>query len=185
MAENIFRSEIIKKYNTKNRTAGIGEYVLRNGIWCMDIRPEPFYKNIDNNTSGILFDEFILNTSYIIDMWIDVDDVVYNNNNVAAGFTLYYTDNTTESFAYTGGGSNSGFHHKKIITPITKSIKSLEIYYYTSSPVYYRWDSYIVPVETLNINKQGQILTAQTIENQDIASFSKGGSIYLNNFYEY
>ena len=48
---NIFTTENVAKYNTKGRTAGIGEYVLRNGFWSMDIRPEPFYRNY-TDTSG-------------------------------------------------------------------------------------------------------------------------------------
>ena len=180
---NLFRSELIMPYR-KTVTAGTGEWTTRNGIPCMDIRPAPFYKNLDDGTvSGILRGQFAPLTSYIIDMWIDVDDVISGGNNVAAGFTLRYTDGTTESFVFTGG--NKGFQHKKVITPNTKSINLLDIYYYTSIAVYYRWDSYITPVGTLNTNKAGQLYLTNGIENQALASFSNGGSAYSQQFYEY
>jgi len=38
-------------------------------------------------------------------MWIDVDAVTYNGNNVAAGMTVCYSDGTTESFVFTGNNS--------------------------------------------------------------------------------
>lgn len=181
---NLFRSELIKNYNTKNRGAGIGEDVLRNGVWSMDIRPEPFYQNLENSQSGILLNEFNSNIQYVIDMWIDVDDVIYNGNNVAAGFTLRYSDNSTESFVFTGG--NKGFQHKKIITPSNKSVLKLEIYYYVSMPVYYRWDSYITPYNIPKITKQGILNTTNEIENKSLTtSLSNGGIIYFNNLYEY
>lgn len=180
---NIFRSELIIPYAKAGYTTGIGEWTTRNGEAAMNISPAPFYKNLDNGTvSGILRNEFIPNTSYIIDLWIDVDEVVYNNNNVAGGLTLKYTDGTSEAFSFTGP---KGWNHKKVITPATKSIKLLDIYYYTSTPVYYRWDSYIAPITASNVNKVGQLDICNIIENQDIASLSKGGSAYSNNFYEY
>lgn len=180
---NIFRSELIIPYAKAGYTSGIGEWTARNGVPAMDIRPAPFYKNLDNATnSGILRDEFSPNTSYLIDLWIDVDDVISNGSNVAGGLTLRYTDGTSEAFSFTGP---KGWNHKKIITPATKSIKLLDIYYYTSIPVYYRWDSYIAPITTSNVNKVGQLDVCNIIENQEIASLSKGGSAYSNNFYEY
>lgn len=181
---NIFTTENIQPFSKSGPIIGTGEWILRNGIPCMNIRPAPFYKNLDNATiSGILKGYFTNNTSYIIDLWIDTDDVIYNNNNVAGGLTVVYTDGSTEPFVFVGG--NKGFQHKKIITPNTKTIKLLEIYYYTSLDVFYRWDSYITEFKTQNINKQGQINISNLIENQNITSFSKGGSVYTNQIYEY
>jgi len=40
---NILTTENLAKYNTKNWFGGVGEWVNRNGIWAMDIRPAPFY----------------------------------------------------------------------------------------------------------------------------------------------
>ena len=180
---NIFCTELIKSYAKAGYPVGIGEWTTRNGVAAMDIRPAPFYKNLDGGTvSGILRSEFIPNTSYVIDMWIDVDDVIYNGNNVTAGFTLKYTDGTTENFAFTGP---AGWNHKKIVTPATKSVLLLDIYYYTSIAVYYRWDSYIIPANTLNLNNNGQLNTINIIENQQTIALSRGGSTYVNNIYEY
>jgi hypothetical protein len=36
---NIFTTENIAKYNTKGRTVGVGEYVLRNGVWLWIFDP--------------------------------------------------------------------------------------------------------------------------------------------------
>jgi hypothetical protein len=160
---NIFRSELIMPYAKAGHSVGIGEWTTRNGAAAMDIRPVPFYKNLDDGTvSGILRNEFIPNTSYLVDLWIDVDDVISSGSNVAAGLTLKYTDGTSESFVFTGP---KGWNHKKVITPATKSIKLLDIYYYTSVPVYYRWDSYIAPITSSNINKVGQLDICNIIEN--------------------
>lgn len=66
---NIFTKENFSKYNTKSRTAGIGEWSLRNGVWSMDVRPEPFYKNsyASTGSSGVLYDEFKPDTRYVFD----------------------------------------------------------------------------------------------------------------------
>ena len=181
--ENIFRTDLIQLSNTRGRTAGIGEWTIRNGVPAMDIRPEPFYKNgKDGAFDWILKDQFSPGTSYIFDMWIDVDDVIYQDVNRYGGIYIIYTDGTSEPFQFTGP---AGWNHKKIITPATKNISNIGIYYYVSNPVYYRWDSYICKADVLNINKNGQLSTVNTIENQNIASFFKGGSNYCNNFYEY
>ena len=116
---NIFTTENIQPFSKSGPIIGTGEQVLRNGISCMNIRPAPFYKNLDNATiSGILKGYFTNNTSYIIDLWIDTDDVIYNNNNVAGGLTVVYTDGSTEPFVFVGG--NKGFQHKKIIVNSSK-----------------------------------------------------------------
>lgn len=184
LVANIFTTENIQPFSKSGPVVGTGEWVTRNSVPAMNIRPAPFYKNLDNATvSGILRGYFTENTSYIVDLWIDTDAVIYNGNNVAGGLTIIYTDGTTEPFVFTGG--NKGWQHKKVITPNTKTIKLLDVYYYTSLDVYYRWDSYITKFDTQNITKTGQVNTSNVIENQDLTSFSKGGSIYTNNFYEY
>lgn len=190
---NIFTTENIAKYNTKNRTAGVGEYVLRNGFYSMDIRPEPFYQNFtdanNNKISYILRNEFLPNTQYIIDLWIDGDDVVYNGNNVACGLTLYYTDGSTNTTTVITGGSR-GFQHKKYVTASGKSVRDFNVYYYTSSPVYYRADSYIIPLitNTTKIDKKGIFHTSDIIQRQEYLTppMSLGKEYILaNNFYEY
>lgn len=150
----------------------------------MNIRPEPFYKNLTDETSGLLLEEFLPNTQYVFDMWIDADDVVNGGTNVPAGFTISYTDNSTDtSFIKTGG--NLGFQHQKLITPENKTIAKISIRYHVSKDTFYRWDSFIVPITDLNISKNGQLNVSNIVENQNLASISKGGVMYNNNFYEY
>lgn len=184
---NLFRSELIMPYAKSGFTTGIGEWTTRNGVPAMDIRPVPFYMNLDGGTnSGILRNELRSGVSYIIDMWIDVDDVVYNGNNVAAGFQAAYSDGTSESFVFTGNHSSPiGFQHKRIITPTSKNLNRLVIYYYTSVPVYYRWDSYVSPVNTTGFEKSGIIRISDFIENQSQTSIFTGGDIHGKSFYEY
>lgn len=182
---NIFRKELIQPYSKSGAVAGTGIWVQRNDVWAMDIRPAPFYQNLPDSKSGILANDFLPNTSYVIDMWIDADSVIYNNNNVAAGFTIRYEDNTSDStFVVTGG--NKGFQHKILITPSSKTISRLDIYYYVSQPVYYRWDSYIQPIIKPSIGQNGIFNTNSIIvNNYDNASLNQGGILYSNQFYEY
>lgn len=183
---NIFTSELLKSYALANATAGIGEWVERNGEAAMAINPNAFYKNLDNGTlSGALRNEFQPNTSYVIDMWIDADDVISGGANHEGGMTVHFTDNTTESFVFIGP---TGWNHKKIITDASKSIDRISFYYYAGISVFYRWDSYISPVDEnskVNVQKTGVFNSAQVIENQNLASIAKGGSAYCDNFYEY
>ena len=180
---NIFRSELIMPAAKAGRTTGIGEIVEHNGYYAMNIAPEPFYKNISNSVSGILQGQFFPNTSYIFDLWIDVDSVIYNGNNVVGGLYIVFTDGSlNDSFVFIGG--NKGWQHKKIITPSNKTIDRLSVRYYVSTDVFYRLDSYICPISSTKIIKQGILDTTNITENSEIASFYKGGSIYSSNFIE-
>jgi hypothetical protein len=61
-------------------------------------------------------------------------------------------------------------------------------YYSTSIPVYYRWDSFIVPLHSANIEANGTFIATQINNNfnlNDIASIQKSGIIYSNTFYEF
>lgn len=180
---NIFRSELIMPVAKAGYTTRIGEIVEHNGYYAMNIAPAPFYKNISDSVSGILQGYFYTNTSYIFDLWIDVDSVIYNGENVPGGLRIVFTDGSSDSsFVFTGG--NKGWQHKKIITPSNKSIDRLEIYYYTTTDVFYRLDSYICPISSTKIIKQGILNTANITENSEIASIYKGGSIYSSKFIE-
>lgn len=187
---NIFTTENIAKYNTKPRYAGVGEYVLRNGVWAMDIRPEPFYQNYGTGDSRILSEEFQPNTQYIIDLWIDADDCKYNGNYVPGGLTLYYTDNTSVGTAVVTGADNKGFQHIQFVTDPTKSVQKFVGYYYTSTPMYYRADSFVTPLaNTTSVTKQGIITSGEfneqiTTPSNFSAKFGKG-YIEVNEFIEY
>ena len=187
MSENIFRSELIAKYNTKNRTDGVGGIVIWNNIPTICLKPEPFYQNLEDGTiSSILRYDFIPNTQYIIDLYADYDGSYASNAYRTGGLTVYYSDGTNSGATLRGtGGDGVGFQHKKIITPAGVSVTGINVYYSYNVPVYYRLDSYISPVSTLSIQKNGQLKTTNTIEDKNPASFLKGGSIYCNQFYEY
>lgn len=183
---NIFTTENISKYNTKNRTVGVGEYILRNGVWSMNIRPEPFYKNYGEE-SYILRNEFKSNTQYILDLWIDADDCILNGSYFECGLRLNYTDGTQNKSAITRGGDNKGWQHIVYVTDSSKSVRDIDVWYYSSLNVYYRLDSYIMPLSNQsNISKAGVINSAEIIEyidNLDNAKIGKG-YILSNQFYE-
>lgn len=165
---NILTTENLAKYNTKNRIVGIGEWHQRNGVWAMDIRPEPFYQNYtdtDGTTklSYILKDEFT-SGQYVFSLWIDSDDVNNGSGSYSqAGFTLYYSDETSVSLRVTGA-ENKGFQHKFFISDASKKCDRLNVYYARNLPTYYRYDSFIVPVEQTSFNKNGIIDSGFYIE---------------------
>ena len=182
---NIFTTENIAKYNTKGATSGVGEYVLRNGVWTMNIKPAPFYQNF-GTSSYILKDEFVANTQYIIDFWIDTDDVIYNDKNIIGGIRLWYTDDTKNESAMVIGG-NKGFQHIRYVTDITKSVSRLQVYYGTNSPVYYRADSRVVPLSNQsNVYKTGIAYSTEFTEYVNGLDNAKIGKGYMlsNQFYE-
>ena len=180
MITNIFTQANAMRDNTKNRSVGIGEYVKRNGMWSMNIRPEPFYKNY--GTDSYIFKSEIdmyKNYPFYADIWLDVDDVIYNGNNVSGGLSVSYTDGTRTNFAVVIGGqgdNKKGFQHIQFISDKSKVLKAMDVYYYVSLNVYYRLDSFIMPLveDNLHINKQGIINTNNYVETQDLSlSLSK------------
>lgn len=170
----------------KSAVDGTGQIVDRNGIPSMDIRPAPFYKNLDDGTvSGILRSEFLPNMQYVINLWIDADDVISGGNNVAAGMIVMYSDGTHTDLIVTGNSTTKpGFQNKKLVTTAGKSVNRLEVYYYTSSPTFYRLDSIVTPFSNLSLYKSGVFDAATFTEDQTIASFTQGGAINGNNFIE-
>lgn len=151
---NLFRSELIMPFAKTGYTEGNGNITTHNGSPAMDIRAHIFYQNLENSTSGFLKGYFEANTSYIFDMWIDTDAVIYNGNNVAGGLRLVYTDDSFENtFVFTGG--NKGWQHKVYITPSNKTVDRIEVYYYVEQPVYCRLDSCICPLSNLKLHKTG------------------------------
>lgn len=182
MAQNIFTYENLQPYRrTNSNVDGNAILIQRNGEWSISIAPAYFYSG--GVYTDILGNEFAPNTQYVIDIWEDVDDVIYNNKNVQGGLWLEYTDLTTQySWSDTGP---KGWIHKHAITTAGKSIKGIHSYYYTSVPVYYRWDSYIIPyTENLNITRTGQTNTGHIVENYPKASIYNGGGLCVPSVYE-
>ena len=185
--ENIFRSELIMPYR-KTVTTGTGEWTQRNGENSIAIKPAPFYKNYSLNGTTInciLCNEFEPNTQYLIDLWIDADANYSSNQYNKGGLVVYYTDGTSTSYWQCTGGNGVGFQHKCARTAVGKSVKYIEALYKANGPIYYRWDSFIVPCSTTSINAKGQLITGTLAENQDTVAIRKGGGTYSNTLYEY
>ena len=165
---NILTTENLAKHNTKNAASGVGEWHQRNGVWAMDIRPVPFYRNYVD-TDGTTYISYCLRDEitpgqWIFNLWIDADDVIYNNANRAAGLCVVYADGSSVNLVVTGG-SGVGFQHKYYISDANKTIDRISVYYYASLPTYYRSDSFIVPVSETSFGKNGVINSGFYIED--------------------
>ena len=175
---NIFTTENVEKYNTRGSAIGGGEYKLRNGYWSMDIRPAIFYNNYGTGDSRLLQEEFQPNTQYYFDIWIDADDCKYNGNYVSGGLNIHYTDGTSDSASLV------------VVSTAGKSIQKLTVYYYTSTGMYYRADSFIVPLsDTTKLDKTGVFKSSEFNEQMTIPSdfHTKIGNGYIevNEFIEW
>ena len=179
---NLFRSELIMPFARNNITSGIGEIIEKNNEYCICIKPYPFYKNLENEASGTLVGCFQPDTSYVFDMWMDTSEKTSSGNYSSGGFTIHYTDNTTDSTFLLQG--NEGWQHKKLITPLNKSIQKIGINYYNNVSVLYRLDSFICKTDDIQITKTGLLNNSNIIEGNNIASFGKGGNIYSSEFIE-
>lgn len=164
---NIFLQENIQQYLTDGyqNSAGIGEYVLRNDVWSMDIRPKPYYTaNVGSN--HVLDGFFQSNTRYIFDMWIDADDVYSSNANREAGIQIFYTDDSYTTCYVVGNQSSPlGYQHKVVLSTSGKSVSHIRIRYSTSMPTYYRADSYICPFDETYLYKTGVLETQNITES--------------------
>lgn len=184
---NIWTSENIMKYQDGTKPNAKGEWTVRNGENAIAIQPINFYEN--GAYAQIFKEEFLPNTQYIISLYMDTDDVIYNEKNVAGGINVHYTDGSVIHLNPVGDKSNpKGWQHKLLISDPLKSIDYISSYYYTSIPVYYRWDSFIVPLYSANVEANGTFITTQINNNfnlNDTASIQKGGIIYSNMFYEF
>ena len=155
MGQNIYTSENIMKYRRSGQSVNVGEWVIRNGYNAIRTAPSPFYIGT-NNYCHVLEDELIPNTRYVIDIWIDTDDVIYNGDWVAGGLVLHWSSDAAGTYSYSMAPTHSnGFQHMRYITPADKSLDYVFFYYYTSMPVYFRSDSYIVPYDVEHIYKKG------------------------------
>ena len=115
-------------------------------------------------------------------MWIDTDSVIYNNNNVAGGMVIRYSDTSTDNtFVFTGG--NKGYQHKVLITPSNKTVQRLEFYYYTNTDVFYRIDSCICPLSNLKLHKTGIFEGANLLEETN-TKLTKNALIETNEIIE-
>lgn len=187
MAQNLFQTEWMLPYRIRT-AANYGEWVDRNGISSMRIGPLPYYNtaNTDGSYAYVLHNEFQSGKRYLFDMWIDADNVVSGGKNVSAGIIIRYTDGTSYSLLVSAASTsgNSGFQHATYKTTEGKDVSGFTVYYYTSSPAYYRWDSSITEYVNTDIKKTRTVEDGVLKENSDIASIAKGGMINTNSIIE-
>jgi hypothetical protein len=60
----------------------------------------------------------------------------------------------------------------------------MSTYYYTNIPVYYRWDSFVIPLCESQLLSNG-VFNISNLNNNSSASIQKGGIIYADTFYEF
>ncbi len=187
---NILTPEALKKY--ANRTTYSGEWVKRNGVWSMCISPQTFYYGTDTEENkkkshGVLSEEINPKKRYLLDLWIDSDDIFYSgvNDNVPGGIGVLYSDGTSHTYVTVGDKSNpKGFQHLRLITE-KDFYNGFNIYYYVATPAYYRWDSSITEITDTDINKQGIINTGILSDNSESMQINNGGGgIYTSEFIE-
>ena len=180
---NIWTSENIMKYWDGTSSTAKGEWTKRNGENAISIQPNNFHQN--SASIQIFKDEFVPNTQYIISLYMDVDDVVYNGNNVGGGMSVTYTDGSTVDLNLIGNKTSpKGWQHRLLFTDPNKSVAYMSSYYYTSIPVYYRWDSFVIPYHESKLLSNG-VFNISNLNNNSSASIQKGGIVYSNNFYEF
>ena len=189
MAQNIFTPENMKKYlYSTAATTNIGEWVTRNGVAAMRLGPAPYYNANYTPKSAYLFvNEFQPNKQYLIDIWIDADEVIYQDVNRQAGLTICYADGTSTGVYHTGthgSGGTPGFVNKRVVTTAGKTVSGVTVYYWTSIPPYYRWDSSITEYENADIKKTGVADSSILKEDGDKMSMVKGGGITCNGILE-
>ena len=157
---NIFRQELIQQYLSPAASingSGVGELVQRNGFWAMSIKPVSYY--YQSAYRHILEDYFNPSTQYVFDMWIDRDENISSSGSPStAGIQIWYTDgtrDTTHLYRIDSAQPNAGFVHDIYITPADKSVDYISIGYNYNRNCYYRADSYICPLDEINLHKTG------------------------------
>lgn len=186
---NLFKTELVIPYAYYPNRQGHGELIKYNNYWSMDIEPATFYNpSLDPKSAPILKNEFLPNTQYLFDMWIDGDANTYQDINRPAGLSIIYADGTSYTLVITGNKTNPmGYQHIVFITPPEKSVQNITSYYWTSTPTYYRIDSLIVPISDPNISKKGIITSSQfteTLSGVDKEPGIQPGNIFTEQFYE-
>ena len=178
--ENLFKVEYINEVSKMDIN-----WTLRNGEYALILNPTNFYEN--GVYTKVLKGKFLSNTQYKFDLWMDSDEVIYQNVNRPGGLVVVYTDGTNSAITVTGSSSSpkKGFQHKVFYSDINKSIDYVTVYYYVGSNVYYRWDSVIIPIgNETSVNKNGIVKTGQIRENSVVASICKGDTFDTHSIIE-
>lgn len=188
MAQNLFQTEFMYPYRIRN-ASNYGEWTERNGEAAMRIGPLPYYNtaNTDGSYAYVLHNEFQNGKRYVFDMWIDSDSVISGGKNVPAGLIIRYTDGTSYNFLASAQSTsgNSGWQHIVYRTANGKDVSGFTVYYYTSVPAYYRWDSSITEYETPSVEKTGVADIGYLREGNNAASILNGGGYIPTKFMNY
>lgn len=178
--ENLFKVEYINEVSKLDIN-----WTLRNGEYALILNPTNFYEN--GVYTKVLKGKFLSNTQYKFDLWMDSDEVIYQNVNRPGGLVVVYTDGTNSAITVTGSSSSpkKGFQHKVFYSDLNKSIDYVTVYYYVGDNVYYRWDSVIIPIgNETSVNKNGIVKTGQIRENSVVASICKGDTFDTHSIIE-
>lgn len=178
--ENLFKVEYINEVSKLDIN-----WTLRNGEYALILNPTNFYEN--GVYTKVLKGKFLSNTQYKFDLWMDSDEVIYQNVNRPGGLDVVYTDGTNSAITVTGSSSSpkKGFQHKVFYSDLNKSIDYVTVYYYVGNNVYYRWDSVIIPIgNETSVNKNGIVKTGQIRENSVVASICKGDTFDTHSIIE-
>ena len=178
--ENLFKVEYINEVSKMDIN-----WTLRNGEYALILNPTNFYEN--GVYTKVLKGKFLSNTQYKFDLWMDSDEVIYQNVNRPGGLDVVYTDGTNSAITVTGSLSSpkKGFQHMVFYSDLNKSIDYVTVYYYVGNNVYYRWDSVIIPIgNETSVNKNGIVKTGQIRENSVVASICKGDTFDTHSIIE-
>lgn len=178
--ENLFKVEYINEVSKVDIN-----WTLRNGEYALILNPTNFYEN--GVYTKVLKGKFLSNTQYKFDLWMDSDEVIYQNVNRPGGLDVVYTDGTNSAITVTGSSSSpkKGFQHMVFYSDINKSVDYVTVYYYVGNNVYYRWDSVIIPIgNETSVNKNGIVKTGQIRENSVVASICKGDTFDTHSIIE-
>ena len=177
--ENLFKVEYINEVSKLDIN-----WTLRNGEYALILNPTNFYEN--GVYTKVLKGKFLSNTQYKFDLWMDSDELIYQNVNRPGGLVVVYTDGTNSAITVTGSSSSpKGFQHMVFYSDINKSVDYVTVYYYVGNNVYYRWDSVIIPIgNETSVNKNGIVKTGQIRENSVVASICKGDTFDTHSIIE-
>ena len=178
--ENLFKVEYINEVSKMDIN-----WTLRNGEYALILNPTNFYEN--GVYTKVLKGKFLSNTQYKFDLWMDSDEVIYQNVNRPGGLDVVYTDGTNSAITVTGSLSSpkKGFQHMVFYSDINKSVDYVTVSYYVGNNVYYRWDSVIIPIgNETSVNKNGIVKTGQIRENSVVASICKGDTFDTHSIIE-
>ena len=158
-------------YLRGNRNSNdILKYTTYQNVRCVTQRPDLYYDYSGDDTwiqSGsnqpyiyIFYEQFEPNTQYIFDLYVN-SYVTYQNAEVTSGYSIIYTDGTTQDITFATGGD---WQNIKVYSDASKSIKGIISHYYVGQIWYLGLDSTIKAVTNPKIDKKSVIEIDEVIE---------------------